>query len=180
PKTFRFGVPRADQLEFFGDEASAAAFASAVRQLESLGGSARDVDLTPFLEAAKLLYAGPWVAERTAAVGGHVQADAVGIDPTVREIITAGSEHRATQVYQAEWRLAELRKLAAPTFEQIDTLIVPTAPSQYRLDEVAADPIGLNSRLGHYTNFVNLLDLCGLAFPAGFKDGGLPFGVTLL
>lgn len=180
PQAFGFGVPRADQLEFYGDDESRAAFASVVEQLRALGGTPHEIDLAPFLEAAKLLYSGPWVAERTAAVGSYVQADAAGLDPTVRQIIAAGSEHRATAVYQAQWRLAELRKLTAPTFESIKLLLVPTAPSQYRVDEVVANPVELNSRLGHYTNFVNLLDLCGIAVPTGFKSNGLPFGATLL
>lgn len=178
---FRFGVPDAAELEFFGDEASRAAFDAACNALAELGGQRVRIDLAPFLEAAELLYGGPWVAERYAAVGDFIARHGEeGMDPTVRAIILSGREVNGAEVFRAQYRLGELQRSTQATWDAVDTLVLPTTPRSYTIAEVQRDPVRLNSNLGRYTNFVNLLDLCGVAVPAGMSAPNRPFGVTLL
>lgn len=138
------------------------------------------VDLAPFLDIARLLYDGPWVAERTAALRDFVEARPEALHPTTRAIIEGGFGRRTVDAFDAFHRLAEARRLARALFTGIDALLLPTAPYTPTLAELEADPVGPNSRLGTYTNFVNLCDLAGFAVPAGFAPGGLPIGVTVL
>jgi allophanate hydrolase len=136
------------------------------------------VDIEPFLAAARLLYQGPWVAERYAAFG-HL-LDRPGVDPTVRSIVLPGKDIGAPAVFAALDRLATLRRATEPIWARVDALLLPVTPGHPTHAEVAADPVGVNSRLGTYTNFVNLLDLCAIAVPAGRRANGLPFGVQLV
>jgi allophanate hydrolase len=177
---FRFGVPDDDQLEFFGDEEAAGLYYRAVRDMEALGGRRMTIDFSAFRAAAELLYAGPWVAERYAAIGPFLEAHGDRMDPVVREIIGGARRFTATQAFEAEYRLSELRRASEAQWAHMDFLLLPTAATMYTHEEVAADPIGLNSRLGFYTNFVNLLDLAAVAVPAGFRSTGLPFGISLI
>jgi allophanate hydrolase len=177
---FRFGVPARQALEFFGDTQAEAAFGIALERLRELGGREHTIDFAPFTQAAALLYHGPWVAERGAAVGEFIAREPAGLDPTVAGIITSAKRWTAVDVFRAEQRLKELARQVEGLWADIDVLVVPTTPTSYTLSEVAADPIGPNTRLGTYTNFTNLLDLCGLAVPTGFKSEALPCGVTLL
>ncbi len=175
---FRFGVP--ESLEFFGDGESERLFAAAVETLRDLGGTPVTVDFGPFAETARLLYEGPWVAERYAAIEPFIQSQPQALLEVTRRIIAPAREARAVEAFKAEYRLAELRRRADVLMEGLDCVLTPTAPTLYRIAEVEADPIALNSRLGTYTNFMNLLDLAAVAVPAGFRlDGLLPFGVTL-
>ncbi len=178
PGKFRFGVPRADQVEWFGDSLSAPVFEAAVRKLESLGGERIEIDFAPFAAAAHLLYEGPWVAERWAALRAFHAKNAGAVFPVTRQIIEGGAKPLAVDAFEALYRLAELRRQTETTWAAIDTLLLPTAATVYTRVQVQADPITLNSRLGYYTNFANLLDLAALAVPAGFRADGLPFGVT--
>ncbi|OLB77672.1 MAG: allophanate hydrolase [Actinobacteria bacterium 13_2_20CM_2_71_6] len=147
-------------------------------------GRARDfahlveVDVTPFLAAAELLYEGPWLAERWAAIG-HL-LDLPGVDPTVRAVVRPGRDVSGTDVFAGLDRLAVLRRDCAAVWADADALLLPVTPGHPTLAEVAADPVGVNSRLGRYTNFVNLLDLCAVAVPAGERPDGLPFGVQFI
>jgi allophanate hydrolase len=177
---FRFGVPRAEQLQYFGNVAYATLFEAAAVRLESLGGIRKVVDIEPLLETARLLYEGPWVAERYAATEAQFSRDPQQILPVTRQIIEPGRTASAVDAFRAQYRLQTLRRRAQPLWEDMDVLLTPTAPTHYRIAEVQADPVTLNSRLGYYTNFVNLLDLAALAVPAGFTPAGLPFGVTLV
>lgn len=170
---FRFAVP--DPLEFHGDAAYEALFAKALARLEALGGTRVTVDFAPFLEAQQLLY-GPWVAERTAALEKHL-GDMI---PVTRGIVESGRRHSAADVFRAQHRLAELRVRCDQLLEGCDLMVVPGAPTIYRLSEVERDPVELNSRLGRYTNFVNLLDMAALTVPAGARPDGLPFGITFI
>jgi allophanate hydrolase len=179
PSSFRFGVPRPEQLEWFGDVENPPLFAEAVRQLEHLGGTRIEIDFTPFQDAARLLYEGPWVAERWSAIREFHAKHAENIWPVTRRIIEGGAKPLAVDAFEAFYRLAELRRQADLTWEKMDTLVLPTAASIYTRAQLEADPIKLNSRLGHYTNFANLLDLAALAVPAGFRNDGIPFGITL-
>ncbi len=178
--SFSFGIPAAAQLEFFGDEEAQALYLQSVRALEKLGGKAVEFDLTPFRAAAELLYAGPWVAERLAAIESFFQNHADDIHPVVRGIIAGAAAYSAVDCFNAQYRLHELRRNTAPTWNSLDVLLLPTAPTTYTISEVEADPVRLNSNLGYYTNFVNLLDLAAVAVPAGFRPSGLPFGVSLI
>jgi allophanate hydrolase len=145
-----------------------------------LGVTIVEIDFTPFLEAARLLYEGPWVAERYAAVGEFIAKHPKQVHPVTRKIITGGKKASAVDAFRAFYRLAELRAKAQDVFSRVDALVVPTAPAAYTVEEVKADPIRLNSNLGTYTNFVNLLDLAGLSVPATLASDGTPFGVTFL
>ncbi|MEQ1860163.1 MAG: allophanate hydrolase [Chthoniobacteraceae bacterium] len=171
----RIGVPRAGQLEFFGDDGMRALYEQAQRRFEIA-----EIDYSPFRDAARLLYAGPWVAERTAAVGEFLAANPDAGHPVVRQIVMGGAKHSAVESFRASYELARLRRLADAEWTKMDAMLLPTTPTIYTVEEVLADPIRLNSNLGTYTNFVNLLDLCALAVPAGFRPDGLPLGVTLI
>ena len=138
------------------------------------------VDSAPFVEAGRLLYDGPWVAERYAAVGEFVDAHADAVHPVTRAVIRSGNEPSAVSAFRAQYRLLELRRQVEAVFADVDVVVTPTTPGHYRVDQVLADPLATNARLGTFTNGVNLLDLCALAIPAGKTTSGLPFGVTLL
>lgn len=176
----RLAVPNPEDLQFFGDEESAALFAAAIERAQSAGAQITRFDYAPFRAAAALLYAGPWVAERLLTVAPLLARQPDAIHPVVREIVAGGSKHGADATFSALYQLGELRIAAARVFESADALLLPTAPTHYTIDEVLNNPIELNSRLGTYTNFVNLLDLSALAVPAGRKRSGLPFGVTFM
>ncbi len=179
PARFRFGVPRDDQLQFFGNDAAARLFIRAVQGMVELGGKRIEIDYAPFADTAALLY-GPFVAERTAALGKFLTEHGDAIHPVVRKIIEGGLRLDAAGTWNAIYRLEELRQRTRPVWSEIDFMLVPTTPTIYRIDEVEADPIRLNSFLGTYTNFVNLLDLSAISVPNGFQPDGLPAGVTLV
>jgi allophanate hydrolase len=145
-----------------------------------MGIALTEIDLAPFLQTARLLYEGPWVAERFAAVGAFITAHPDDVHPVTRAIIAGGDQPTAVDAFRAFYRLAELKAKARDVLAEVDVLAVPTAPAAYTVAEVEADPIRLNSQLGTYTNFVNLLDLAGLAVPATIAADGTPFGVTFL
>lgn len=176
---FRFGIPRAEQLEFFGNEETPGLFQQAIARLKSLGGQPVVVDFEPFLEAARLLYEGPWVAERYAAIRAFFESQPESVYPVTRQIIGGAARFSAVDVYSAQYRLKSLQRLSAAVWKGVDVLLTPTAGTIYTIAEVESDPIRTNSNLGYYTNFMNLLDLAATAVPAGFQKNGLPFGVTL-
>jgi allophanate hydrolase len=176
----RLGVPRPSQLSFFGDTEYSRLFAQTVGQLEALGARAVEIDFSPFLAAARLLYEGPWVAERYCAVGDFLEQHPQAVYPVTLEIISAGRKPNAADAFRAQYRLMELRRATEEAWSRVDVLVTPAAGTIYRIDAVNADPIRLNSNLGYYTNFVNLLDLAAVAVPAGFRTDGIPFGVSLV
>ena len=180
PPHLKLGRPRAGQLLFFGDRQYEAAYTVALERLARLGGELVEIDIEPFYETARLLYEGPWVAERTIAARAILSSDPDAIHPVTREIILSGLRPTALDVFTAFYKLEALRRVADHIFRDIDALVLPTIPTAYSVKQVLADPIQLNSRLGTYTNFVNLLDLCGLAIPASMTEAGVPFGITLL
>ena len=176
----RLAVPRAEDLEFFGDDESAELFLAAVERAKGLGAEIIRFDFAPFREAAALLYAGPWVAERLTTVEALLAKNPDAVHPVVRGIVEAGRGYGAEDTFRALYRLGELRLRTARVLQACDALLLPTAPSHYTIQQLLDNPLELNSRLGTYTNFVNLLDLSALAVPAGFKQSGLPFGVTFM
>lgn len=174
----RLGIPSAP--EFFGDRLQAAAYAQALAHARALGCELVELDFAPLHAVAALLYDGPWVAERYAAIRAFFDVQANAVEPSVRTIIERGRGVAGADVFAGQYALAALRERCNALLRQVDALLVPTAPTIHRIDAVAADPIARNSQLGHYTNFVNLLDWSALAVPAGFRNDGLPFGCTLI
>ena len=178
--TFRFGVPRPEQLQFFGDEASGRLYQQALCRLVATGGTPVEVDIAPLLKAAQLLYSGPWVAERTAAVEDFLRKSPGAVHAVVRAIIAAGTGVTGVQAFRGQYELQGLARQAAALWSAIDILVLPTAPTIYRVSELLAEPVALNSNLGLYTNFVNLLDMSAVAVPAGFRANHTGFGITLI
>ncbi|MFO1451585.1 MAG: allophanate hydrolase [Opitutaceae bacterium] len=180
PASFRFGVPPPSQLEFYGDTEAAALFASSIERLRSLGGKPVEIDFAPFRETAELLYSGPWVAERLAAIQPFFDEHPQSLHPVTAAIIGGGNRYSAVDTFRALYRLEDLRRATEASWKRMDVLLLPTSGTIYTHAELAAEPVQLNTNLGLYTNFVNLLDLCAVAVPAGFRSNGLPFGVTLI
>ncbi|WP_089103091.1 allophanate hydrolase [Streptomyces hyaluromycini] len=182
PGPWRIAVPPLDQLGEL-DEGWAEAYQEAVDRLAAAGASIRPLDLTPFTEAAAMLYEGAFVAERYTAVGPFIDklisSGGEGLDPTVAGIITRARDIPAHRLFTDQERLTALRTRALAELADADALLLPTAPGHPTLAEVAADPLGANARLGRFTNSTNLFDLAAVAVPAG-EVNGLPFGVMLI
>ncbi len=176
----RIGVPTAPDLEFFGDDEYQQLFAAAVRLAGNTGFELVEVDISPLLAAARLLYEGAWVAERRLAVGELMNQVPDVLRPEIRAILEPADSISALDYFKGAYALAAHRRFADALFRDVDAVLVPTTPTHFTLAEIEADPLVRNARLGHYTNFMNLLDLCGVALPAGFTNVGLPFGVTLI
>lgn len=178
-KSFVFGIPRVDQLQFFGNEFYAAAFSDAINKLEQLGGIRREIDFSPFLDAARLLYEGPWVAERYLTIEKLLTNEPSSLLPVIREIIAGGANKTAPDTFSAMYKIRHFRRIAETCLQQVDFIVTPTAGTHWKASDVAAAPIARNSDLGYYTNFMNLLDLAAVAVPAAILANGLPFGITL-
>lgn len=176
---FRFGVPMRKDLEFFGDTESERIFFEAVERLHALGGEAVEIDFAPFLDTARLLYGGPWVAERYQAIRAFIDAQPEALFPVTRDITLGGAKPLAADAFAAQYKLRDLQRICAPVWNAVDCIVTPTAGTIYTRDEMLADPIQLNTNLGLYTNFMNLLDYAAIAVPGGFRADGLPLGVTL-
>jgi allophanate hydrolase len=177
---FRFGVPISTDLNFFGDDAAEERYRASAEALVAMGGTAVPFDYEAFRKAASLLYKGPWVAERLASLRDFLMSDPETVDPIVGAIIRGAGEYTAVDAFQAAYALQELQSETAALWETIDFMLLPTTPTHYTIEQVKAAPLELNSNLGFYTNFVNLLDLAAVAVPAGFKSNGLPFSVSLI
>jgi len=177
---FRFGVPRPEQLQFFGDEASGRLYQQALSRLVAAGGAAVEVDIAPLLKAAQLLYSGPWIAERTAALEDFLRRSPGAVHPVVRAIIAAGAGVTGVEAFRGQYELHALDRQAAALWSVVEVLVLPTTPTIYRVSELLAEPVALNSNLGLYTNFVNLLDMSAVAVPAGYRANHTGFGITLI
>ncbi len=175
-----FGVPLPEQLQFFGDEDYLNLYLESVARLEALGFKKQIIDFSPFLAAARLLYEGPWVAERYWAIQDLIKNAPDALHPTTRAIIEKGIDGTAVDAFDAAYKLQAFRQAVLPLWETVDFLATPTAGTHYTIAEVEADPIQLNSNLGYYTNFMNLLDLASVAVPTGFTSKQLPFGITVI
>jgi allophanate hydrolase len=180
PEGFRFGVPRESQLKFFGNRAAETLFQDAVQRMTALGGEKVEIDYAPFAEAAGLLYTPAGTAERTAALGDFLDSNPEALHPITRKIIEAGKQASGVDVHRHYYRIRELQQASLGTWEKIDVMLLPTSGTIYRIDDLQADPVQLNSNLGYYTNFVNYFDLAGLAVPNGMQPDGLPAGITLI
>jgi allophanate hydrolase len=178
--SFRFGVPMQKDLQFFGNAEAERLFGEAVERMQALGGTPVAFDLAPFLETARLLYGGPWVAERYLAIRDFFDVQPEKVFPPVREIIAGGRTISAADTFAHLYKLRAFKRTCDAVWNGIDVMLTPTAGTIYRVEEMQADPIRLNSNLGYYTNFMNLLDLAATGVAAGFQNDGLPFGVTLI
>jgi allophanate hydrolase len=181
--TFKVGVPKAEQLQFFGNTDAQRLFGEAVQRLQALGGEIVEVDLQPFLDTAKLLYEGPWVAERYAAIREFFDAQPTAPLPVIQTIVGGAKKWSAADAYAYGYKLKAAKRLCDGVWSSMDCIVTPTAGTIYTVAEMEADPIQRNSNLGYYTNFMNLLNYAATAIPAGFHEGGkmngLPFGITV-
>ncbi len=178
-KQFRLGVPRATDLRDLAPE-DARCFATAVARLKDIGADLVEVDVSRLIEAAQLLYGGPWVAERTGVLESLLERSPSAIHPVVRAIVQAGKGISAVEAFRGLYALQGYARSAEDLWEQVDLLVLPTTPTTYRISEVLAEPVALNARLGLYTNFVNLLDMSAIAVPAGFRASSTGVGVSLI
>ncbi len=177
---FTFAVPKADQLAFFGNDSAQALFEKSVEQMQTLGGTKKEIDFGVFLQAAKLLYEGPWVAERYVAIEDIIQQHPDDLLPVIKTIIGSAENKTAMDAFKAEYQMQVYRTQSKKILAEFDFLLTPTVGTIYTIDEVNADPIVKNSNLGYYTNYMNLLDCACVAVPAGFLDNGLPWGISLV
>ncbi|BBP76703.1 allophanate hydrolase [Pseudomonas sp. Ost2] len=178
-RPFRFGLPRPQDLEFFGCDEGPGLFAAAVERLQALGGEAVSLDLSPFLEAARLLYEGPWVAERYSVVGELAQTRPEAVLPVIHAVLAKAPQVSGVQTFRAQYRLQALKAECDRLMAGLDCVLTPTIGRPVTLAELAEEPVLRNAELGYYTNFMNLLDYAAVAVPSGFMDNGLPWGVTL-
>jgi allophanate hydrolase len=179
-KQFSFAVPMPEQLEFFGNDQYRQLFKNSIEQLKQLGGQMHEIDFTPFMDAARLLYEGPWVSERYLATQPLIDENPQALMDVTRSIIVQGKDKTACDAFSSQYKLQACKQITDSILQPYDFLLTPTAGTIYTIDEVNNDPVQLNSNLGYYTNYMNLLDYASIAVPAGFADNGLPFGVTLV
>lgn len=178
-QTFTFGVIPRDQLQVFGNNQVYALMEAAIEQLKLAGGQPVEIDFTPFQLAATLLYEGPWVAERYAAIESILISKPEAIFPVTLSVISNAEKYNAVDTFQAIYRLRELKLQADRELANVDVVLTPTAADIYTIAAMNNDPIQLNSQLGYYTNFMNLLDYAAISIPSGSFTNGMPFGITL-
>lgn len=180
PARFVAAVPTDAWLRFFGDREAERLFRAALPRLEAMGATIRRIDFAPFEETQRILYEGAWIAERALTLDPVLAAHREAIHPVTRAILEEGSAYSARDTFRAFHRVAELKAATRPLWAEAECLVVPTTPTIYRKEEIAADPIRLNAHLGIYTNFANLMGLCAVAVPNGFRADGVPQGITFL
>lgn len=169
-----------DQLEFFGDQQAEQVYLKSLETLKQLGATIEAIDYQPFIALAQLLYNGPWVAERTLVLRGLLDTNPEAIHPVVASIVRNGDQYSACDTFTAEYQRQALARKIQQTLAEYDALVVPTTPTIRKIAEVEKEPVTYNSQFGTYTNFTNLADLSALALPAGFREDGLPAGITLI
>lgn len=180
PASFKFGIPKGAALQFFDDTEAERLFSEAIARMQQMGGTAIEIDFAAFDEVQRILYDGPWISERALSLDPVLAKHGAQIHPVTKSILERSGQFSALDTFRAIHRIAELKCDTRPVWDEIAVLMVPTTPTIYRKSEILADPIALNSKLGIYTNFVNLMGLCGIAVPSGFRTDGLPLGVTFL
>ena len=178
PKPIRVGIPK--MVDFLDNTEYPKLFSNTLNKLKDMGHPIVEVDITPFVKAGKLLYEGPWVAERFAVIEDFLKAHPNSMDPSVKQIIESGANYTAAQGFRATYQLKELETLCQQVWAQCDLIVVPSAPRHPTIKELSDEPILRNSELGMYTNYVNLMRLAAIAVPADFTASGMPFGVTLV
>ncbi|MFY1670600.1 allophanate hydrolase [Plantactinospora sp. WMMB334] len=180
PSTLRLGVPRAEDLDFFGDLGQRDRFAAGQERVGALVRESEPLGLGPLLEAGDLLYQGPWVAERLADLDDFLRRRPDAVLPVTRSVLESGRRYAGTDVFRARHRLQELRAWAERLWRRVDVLVLPTVGTTFTLAEIDEDPIGRNTMLGRYTQFANLLDLAAVTVPNGFTGAGRPASLTLV
>ena len=180
PPQLRLGIPTLASRKFFDDTVQADSFSAALKQLEGLGAELVELDFTPFYQVAELLYEGAWIAERYVVLEQLLHDTPEVLHPVTRQIVEQGGRLSAADAFRGMYRLAALKREIQPLLDRVNMLCVPSIPTFYTLADLQADPIGPNSRLGVYTNFVNLLDMCGIAVPTAARTDGRPGSITLL
>lgn len=180
PPVVRVGIPDAASLETFGDRVQVESYREALAELEANGALITEIDFTPFYEVAKLLYGGAWVAERVAAIGDRLTEKPETVHPTLRTVLAPGMTSTAVDAFKDIYRKADLERRCAELLAGLDLLCVPSIPTLVSLAEIEAEPVAANSRLGTYTNFVNLLDMCAITVPTVPRSDGRPGSVTLI
>jgi allophanate hydrolase len=180
PARPRVGVLAEKDREFYGDGDCAALYAQAVARGASVGWEMVEFDYAPFMSIASLLYEGPWLGERLAAIEPFLDAQPDALDPTVRGLIESAREFSAADAFRGQYRLKTLLREADAEARKFDFLLLPTAPTIHKVEAMRADPVRLNAQFGRYTNFVNFCGMAAIAVPSGFRGDGLPFGVTLI
>ena len=176
----KIGVPDQKSIKFFGDTVQAATFARDVERLKTLGMDVVYINFDPFYHIAQMLYEGAWVAERYTVLEDILSADPESVHPVTRKIIMRAETMSAAKVFRGIYRLADLARIAAPVMSDLTALCVPTIPTFYSVSDLEADPVTPNNNLGTYTNFVNLLDMCGIAVPTTARSDGRPGSITFL
>jgi len=179
-RQFKFGIPRPSDLNFFGNEDYERLYREAIIKCEQMGGERIEIDYQPFAVAAKLLYEGPWLAERYSVIKDLIKSKSHAIHPIIKSVIEPAADIGAADAFEKIYELRKIKHLTDRIINELDFLLLPTTGTIYRLDEVIQNPMQLNSNLGYYTNFMNLLDYSGIALPAGFSADGLPFGITMV
>ena len=180
PSSFTFGIPSFGQLDFFGDTHTPVLFKAAEELLKKIGGTLVSVDMSPFFEVQKLLYDGPWLAERYGSIKNILINHADSVHPVVRSIVSAGADIKADSCFNAFYNLKSQIRKSEEVWDQVDILLLPTAATIFSVDDILHDPIYKNSVLGRYTGFVNLMDLSAISLPMGFRPDGLPLGISLI
>jgi allophanate hydrolase len=180
PPVFNLGVPRPGQLQFFGDHESESQFQKAVGRMARLGGNIVEIDFSSFQEAGELLYNGPWIVERYAGLKPFVSSHPDECLPVIEQIFSTSSSYTAQDVFAALHRRRTLLMESRKIWRNIHAIMLPTTPTIYTRSQINADPIRLNTNLGYYTRFANLLDCCAISVPAAMRAGGLPFGMSLV
>ncbi|MEO3416100.1 allophanate hydrolase [Roseovarius sp. CAU 1744] len=180
PPSLTIGVPSAASIKFMGDDIQRDSFHAAIGSLRTLGAQITELDFTPFYEIAQLLYDGSWIAERFTVIEDLLKDRPDDIHPVTRAIVGRATDFSAADAFQDQYKLAALKRVVEPILDSVDAMCVPTIPTFYSVADLEADPIQPNSYLGTYTNFVNLIDLCGIAVPVSRRKDGRPGSVTLL
>lgn len=177
---FVYAIPERRFLNFSGNTEYESLYFEALHKFDRAGGIRKEISLAPFLEAAELLYEGPWVAERMAAIKNFFEANSASMLPETRAIIGGANRFSAVDTFLSLYKLDDLKVQTSQLLQGIDVMVLPTAPTIYTIEDICREPYSLNKNLGYYTNFVNLLDLCAFAVPNGFQQNGLPMGITIV
>jgi allophanate hydrolase len=179
-KNFVIGIPDKANLTFFGDLQAETCFNEAIARIRVMGGKVLEIDFSPFVKAGKMLFDGPFLAERFASVGEFIEANPQEADQVVASIIEKAKTYSAIDLVNEYYALKALEQEVRSTFKNIDALMVPTAGTLYKISEVKANPVALNATMGYYTYYANILRLSALAVPAAIRPDGLPFGVCFV
>ena len=177
---FRYGVPSAQHLNFFGDTTQAAAYRTAIERLAAMGGTPVEIDFAPFTELGRMLFSSPALAERLVDLESFLEHHLEDLHPTTRTVLSSARCFTATDAYREQYRMQRLKRAVHAQMARCDLLALPTTGTIYRIADVEADPVRLNANNGYYTYFANLAHLCAISVPASFRPDGLPFSICLV